>query len=112
MCSFAIFDIYVDVQTAVSMYASIFTDFKISSLTIQEFVDLGIGINSYIVIFIGVLIIFIADALSTKYDVREQLEKKPFVLRYTIFAALFIMIILFGAYGVGYDATQFIYNRF
>ena len=112
MCSFAIFDIYVDVQTAVSMYASIFTDFKISSLTIQEFVDLGIGINSYIVIFIGVLIIFVADALSTKYDVREQLEKKPFVLRYTIFAALFIMIILFGAYGVGYDATQFIYNRF
>jgi len=30
----------------------------------------------------------------------------------TIWYGLFLVVLLFGAYGVGYDASQFIYNQF
>jgi hypothetical protein len=33
-------------------------------------------------------------------------------LRYAVVGALFFMIVVFGAYGIGYDAAQFIYNQF
>ena len=33
-------------------------------------------------------------------------------LLWCVFGALFVLILLFGAYGIGYDASQFIYNQF
>jgi hypothetical protein len=44
--------------------------------------------------------------------VREKIARKPLLLRYAMFALLFVVIIIFGAYGIGYDANQFIYNQF
>ena len=41
----------------------------------------------------------------------EGLYKNPWVW-YGIMAILLIVTLLFGAYGHGYDATQFIYNQF
>ena len=35
-----------------------------------------------------------------------------FVIRHSLLAVLLIIIVVFGAYGEGYDATQFIYNQF
>ena len=41
------------------------------------------------------------------------MEKKiPFAGRWAIFTALLLVIVVFGAYGLGYDAAQFIYNQF
>jgi hypothetical protein len=34
------------------------------------------------------------------------------VWRYAVFYALLVAVILLGAYGAGYDASQFIYNQF
>ena len=46
-------------------------------------------------------------------SVRDKMEKKiPFAGRWAIFSALLLIIIVFGAYGLGYDASQFIYNQF
>ena len=112
MNTLTLLDVYVDVPTALSMYGSMFIKFKLSSLTVQEFIDLGLSVKQYILIFIGVVIIFVVDVISTKCNIREKLENKPFVLRYCAFAVLIVMTILFGAYGVGYDAAQFIYNQF
>ena len=42
----------------------------------------------------------------------EQLAEKPLVPRYLIVWVLMIVILVFGAYGIGFDATQFIYNQF
>ena len=41
------------------------------------------------------------------------MEKKiPLAGRWAIFYVLTLVIIVFGAYGLGYDAAQFIYNQF
>ncbi len=44
-------------------------------------------------------------------SVREVLWEKP-VLSYAVFFVLAVAVLTLGVYGVGYDASQFIYNQF
>ena len=45
-------------------------------------------------------------------SVREKLASSPLTVQYATYAILFITILILGAYGVGYDASQFIYSQF
>ena len=50
--------------------------------------------------------------LQNRGSVREQIFRLPYPARFAIYYGLFLIIILMGAYGIGYDASQFIYNQF
>lgn len=78
----------------------------------QELIDLGLSVADYVIVAVGVLIVFITSMLQRKCPVREYLEEKPFVVRYLVFVGLLISVVLFGVYGVGYDSAGFIYNQF
>ena len=54
---------------------------------------------------------FAVSSLGKERSVRERLYDKP-ALTWCVFGAIFVLILLFGAYGIGYDASQFIYNQF
>ena len=45
-------------------------------------------------------------------SVRAKINALVYPVRFMIWFSLFLAIIIFGAYGVGYDASQFIYNQF
>ena len=68
--------------------------------------------QEYIFIFIGIAAMTIVSLLGRKRSVREQIAEKPYIVRFSIFLILFLAVILFGSYGVGFDAKQFIYNQF
>ena len=106
------FDCYADVPLSFSMFFHMFRDFDLRELTLEEFVDLGLGIPQYAIVFLGTLLMLLASLLGRQESVREQLSRKPYAVRVTAVTALAFVILLFGAYGVGYDASQFIYNRF
>jgi hypothetical protein len=50
--------------------------------------------------------------LQRKKQVRERILELPYPVRASIWLALFVVVILAGAYGQGYDASAFIYNQF
>ena len=50
--------------------------------------------------------------IQRKGSVREKLLKLPYPVRFTLIYGLFLIVLLMGAYGIGYDAGQFIYNQF
>lgn len=112
MGSLRLFDCYRDVPLSFQMFFSMLTDFHISALTLEEFSSFGLSAGQYLVVALGTVLMFIVSMLGRKGSVREQISAKPYALKYILFAALLIGIILFGSYGVGYDATQFIYNQF
>ena len=64
------------------------------------------------VILAGVLAMLIVSLIGRSGSVREKLSKQPMALRYGVYAALFLGVLIFGAYGIGFDASQFIYNQF
>lgn len=112
MCSLRMFDCYRDVPMTFKMFGSMFTDFNISDITGGELLNIGLTVNDYILLAVGVLIMFTVSMIQRKGSVRTQISKRGYVFEYSVFAVLFILILVFGAYGIGFDASQFIYNQF
>ena len=109
MSCLRMFDCYRDVSQTIKMFGTIFTKWNSSSGTLS---NLGLEVVDFIIIVIGVLLLLIVSMLQMKGSVRLQIKKFSPVTRFVIWYGLFLVVLLFGAYGVGYDETQFIYNQF
>ncbi len=112
MGSLRMLDCYQDVGMAFRMFVSMFRNFNLGALTWEEIAYFEVSWQQYLVIFIGVLTMFLVSLAGRSGSVREKIAAKPYIVRYGIFVALFLSVILFGSYGVGFDAAQFIYNQF
>jgi hypothetical protein len=66
----------------------------------------------YIVIFVGVVLLVVFSLVQRKGSVRDMIARKPIGIQMAIFATLLFAILIFGAYGIGFDASQFIYTQF
>ncbi|MCD7825969.1 MAG: MBOAT family protein [Clostridiaceae bacterium] len=112
MCCIRLFDTYGSVRVSVRQFIHMFTQWGLHPVTRQELTDLGLSGAEYFVAAAGVLAMFLVSMLGRDGSVREKLSEKPYLVRYSVFVLLFFAVILFGSYGVGYDARQFIYNQF
>jgi alginate O-acetyltransferase complex protein AlgI len=112
MSSLRILDCYRDVGVSFKMFGSMFTKLNINELFAGSLLKLGLNISDYIVLLIGVIILITFSLVQRSGSVREKISIKPAILRYTIYVLLFFSIIIFGAYGIGFDSNQFIYNQF
>ena len=74
--------------------------------------NLGLSMIDYIIIIIGILLMLSVSLVQRKGSVRERIDKKSFMVKFCIYYILIFSILLFGAYSIGYDASQFIYNQF
>lgn len=112
MCSLRMFDNYQGCVAAAKAYINMFTKWDITKISkdILEYWDMSMK-DIYIVIF-GVICMFGVSMLQRKGSVRDQISNKPYIVKYVIFVALFFAIVLFGTYGLGYEAAGFIYNQF
>ena len=53
----------------------------------------------------------VCSLLGRKEPARERLARRP-GLAWGGCALLVVCMVIFGVYGIGFDATQFIYNQF
>ena len=104
-------DCYANVALTFKLWGSMFTDFNWGKMLGGDILKLGLEVKDYIIIAIAVCIVSIVSKLSQKRDIREWLNGKT-ALSWMLSGALLIIIILFGAYSIGYDASQFIYTQF
>lgn len=112
MGSLRMLDCYQDVGMSFRMFVSMFRDFRPGVLTWEEIAYFGLSWQQYMVVLAGVIIMFLVSLAGRTGSVREKIAAKPYIVRYGIFVTLFLAVVLFGAYGVGFDSTQFIYNQF
>ncbi len=104
-------DCYRNVGLTFSMWGSMLTFRGIGELFQGGIFSLGLSPADFVIILCGVLCVFVVSKCSSRTNAREWLYERP-VRSAVLCGALFIAILLFGAYGVGYDASQFIYNQF
>ena len=107
-----ILDVYRDVPLTFRMVGSIFTTPNWGAVTDGSFLKLGINPADYVVAALGFLALFVVSLLRSKGTAEELLEKRPVIVRYGLLLLLILCVVTFGAYGIGYDASQFIYNQF
>ncbi|MCD7817808.1 MAG: MBOAT family protein [Lachnospiraceae bacterium] len=113
MSCLRMFDCYKDVPLTFRMFGNMFTHFRPSELTASAFLGLGLSAAEYLLLFLCVLIVLSVSIIQEKKgSVRELIFSAPAAWKYIIFGLMIIIIIVFGAYGIGYDQTQFIYNQF
>ena len=112
MCSLRMLDCYRNVGLSFRAFGSVFTDGRWHEAFSGGLLSIGLTGGDYLIAGIGVLIMLAVSIAQEKHgSVRELLWKRS-GLMYAVFAVLILAILVFGAYGVGYDASQFIYNQF
>ena len=113
ICALNMFDVCKNVGDAFRAFASMFTSTNWDSVGDGGLLDLGISLADYIVLGVGILIVFAVSLYKNKHgDIREAITKKARPAKYTVWVLLFLVILIFGTYGIGYDSSQFIYNQF
>ncbi|MBR6223191.1 MAG: MBOAT family protein [Lachnospiraceae bacterium] len=108
-------DCYRDVPLTFKMVGTIFTSFGGGRLFDGSLFNLGITAWDYAVIAVGIVLMNIVSIYNEKHKeegtIRVLINKSAFS-RILVIWTLFFAIIIFGAYGIGFDASQFIYNQF
>ena len=112
MSCLRMFDCYRDVPLTFKMFGSMFTNFSVSRLTGAAFLGLGLSAWDYGILLVGTLILFTVSMIGRSGSVREKIAGLPFPVRFVVWYGLFLAVLIFGAYGIGYSASQFIYNQF
>ena len=75
--------------------------------------EIGLTMTDYIILALSLVVVFIVSFLQEKgLSIRQTIAAKALPVRVAIWYGLFLVVLLFGAYGIGYDASQFIYNQF
>lgn len=52
------------------------------------------------------------EGAGTDAEMREYVDRKNMLIRWALYIALFLAVLIFGVYGPGYDASVFIYREF
>lgn len=95
------------------MFRKIFTSFTLQTLRDQTIFTFGMDIHDYRILLFTVLLIFVLGLIQEKgISIREELSNKNIVLRFSVYYALIVFIIIFGAYGKGYIPVDPIYAGF
>ena len=99
-----------NLSIAFHMFKSCFQNF---SFDIRPLAHLGLSVHDIVIILIGVVVVFIVGLIKEKgIHIRESVAKMNIVLRWSFYIVGLFVVIIFGAYGRGYDIVSFIYAQF
>ncbi len=89
------------------------TDFFIN----REQIKMGLDFEDWIIGIIAIILLFFVSLYQNKLHLegktlRKTISKQNIIVRWSIYYGLIIATILFGLYGPGYTASQFIYQNF
>lgn len=100
-------------KTAWVIFKSMFTFDNIGKLFNGELFNIGFKAADFVVLTIGVGIMFIVSLLQEKgYNLREKISKQNIAFRWILYYGIIFAIIILGIYGKGYNASSFIYGQF
>ena len=113
LCTFSrIFFQSPNIQTAFGVFKRIFTSVGANEVFSMQLFEHGIDQPNFICFAVAVLILLIASCLQERMNVREKITALPLPIRWLFYYLAFFVLIIFGVYGPGYDASSFLYEQF
>lgn len=101
------------VKHAFGLIKKMLVEFNLFSLLDREMaISMGLEIEEIAVLVIALLVLMIVDFTKDKFSYREKIVNSPLVVRWIVFYVAIFIIIIFGHYGPGFEAGQFIYAQF
>lgn len=100
-------------KAGLESFRKIITEFSFSSFKNNLVFSLGADRQDFIIVGIILVIVLVISVLKErKINVREWIGKQNVVIRWSLYYALILIVIIFGAYGPGYDPVDPIYANF
>ena len=100
-------------RAGMQMFRTMVTGFAFPVFDDALFKALGIDKFDLMIVAVTLLIVFVVSVINEKgKSVRALLAQRPAAVRWTVFYALILFIIVFGAYGKGYIPVDPMYANF
>lgn len=113
MSSLRMFDCYRDVPLTFRMFGNMFTHFRLQDFSAEAFLGLGLTAADYSLLVICLIVLVTVSLVQERRgSVRDLIFAAPEICRYAVFFVMVLAVVIFGAYGIGFDQSQFIYNQF
>lgn len=95
------------------MFSKIFACFNIATLWNGKLYSYSLSLQDLYIVIVFCFVMLVVGFLQEKgYKLREEISKRNIVLRWSIYFLALFALIIFGAYGEGYRAADFIYAQF
>ena len=102
-----------DINTAFIMIKQMFSVWNPWIFFDNSLYDMGLDRKDFWVLCFSVMILWAVSFMQERgIKIREELAKQNLLFRWIIYYIAIIFILIFGIYGEGYDASQFIYFQF
>lgn len=100
-------------KAGLAMAKKIITDFSFATIRNRSIFAFGMDEYDFVIVFFTVLMIIAVGLLQEKgISIRKRVSEKSIFLKYSLYYALILFIVIFGAYGIGYVPVDPIYAGF
>lgn len=98
---------------ALRMIKSMFSSFNPWVFFDGSLYSLGLDCKNFTLMLLVIVLLLVVDLLQERgVHIRETIARQNIVIRWAAYYALIFAIVIFGIYGPGYDAANFIYQKF
>ena len=95
------------------MFSMMVSKFSLNLISDGTIFELGIDSKDFIIVGIMTLVILIISILKEKgINIRENIAKRNIIIRWCLYYAIILSIIIFGAYGIGYIPVNPMYAQY
>ena len=103
----------ISLGSALTMMKSAFTVWNPEIFTDGTLLSFGLGKKDYLFMLLLTLFIFGVGVYQERGGkVRERVSQWKLPLRWAFYLGAILMLVLFGHYGPGYSAAEFVYQQF
>ena len=111
-----VFDVAPDFDQAMRTIGLFFTGQNFSA-GFEQIAGLGLSTVDFIIILACTAVIFTVSVIQEKHEatgenVRTLLDRKPFMFRWAVLFIAIVTIAVFGIYGSGFAAADFVYAQY
>ena len=100
------------ISASITMIRSIFTVRNWWVLFDDSLLSLGLDWKNIFILILSIYIMFKVEAAQQRTVIRDRILEQPLVFRWLLYLTAVAVIIIFGSYGFGYNAADFIYKGF
>ena len=102
-----------DFKISDETFGKMVTEFSVSSFNRAFFEKCGLDLHDLAIVFVTVVIVFAVSVWQeTRGSVRDLIGRRHVAIRWTIWYALILFVLVFGAYGFGYAPVDPLYAQF
>ncbi len=99
-------------SAGIGMIRSIVSNFSLATLLTNSFFTVGLDRQEWTVLLLSLVTLCLVSALQEKGNIRAWFNKQMFLVRWLIYLTAICVIWIFGTYGFGFNAQDFIYGGF